>query len=148
MLDCSAVVVGPGHGLSNVLQLNPPCPVLLQLVLLGVCVGPGGASSDPQAELTLQPLPLYSIPSDNVVLTCCASTPGGRIFLGGADGHVYELHYSAHDTWRQRRCYKVGKNSSIWMAKGPISGNSQLQFIRACMYFRMLMLFSMLSLLV
>jgi nuclear pore complex protein Nup155 len=31
----------------------------------------------------------------------------GRIFLGGSDGHVYEVTYLAADRWRQKRCQKV-----------------------------------------
>lgn len=92
-----------------------------EIVLLGVCParrgGGGGATagtsaSDPDGsapdEILLQPLPLYSIPTDNVVITCVASGVGGRVFLGGADGHVYELTYHAADTWRHKRISKVG----------------------------------------
>jgi nuclear pore complex protein Nup155 len=77
-------------------------------VLLGLCVGSKPTSSDPYAELELQQLPLYTLPSDNVIITCCASTPAGRIFLGGSDGHLYELTYAASDSWRHKRCQKVG----------------------------------------
>lgn len=54
-----------------------------------------------------QPLPLYAAPSDGVTMCCVAGGPGGRVFLGGADGHLYELVYAASDTWRAKRCYKV-----------------------------------------
>lgn len=70
------------------------------MVLLGVC-------STADDDLSLQPLPLYSVATDNVTMTCVATTPTGRIFMGGADGHVYELQYSANDSWRQRRCSKI-----------------------------------------
>lgn len=73
----------------------------VEVVLLGVC-NTGGDD-----DIALQPLPLYAIASDNVTMTCVATTPSGRIFLGGADGHVYELLYSANDSWRQKRCTKV-----------------------------------------
>jgi nuclear pore complex protein Nup155 len=82
-------------------------------VLLGVCIsagpggGGGGGGGDAYEALLLQPLPLYSLPSDNVIMTCVASSAAGRLFLGGADGHVYELQYAAADSWRQRRCSKV-----------------------------------------
>lgn len=98
-----------------------------QVVLLGVCCSPGGGGGlaapsaaapgggsigggggDQLEQVTLQPLPMYAVPSDSVTMTCVASTPGGRVFLGGADGHVHELLYSAGDSWRQRRCSKVG----------------------------------------
>jgi nuclear pore complex protein Nup155 len=80
-----------------------------QIVLLGVCTSPAKAGgSDAHEELSLQPMPLYSLPSDNVIMTCFASSASGRIFMGGSDGHVYELQYAATDSWRQRRCSKVG----------------------------------------
>lgn len=47
-----------------------------QIVLLGVCVGPskpGGA--DAFETLSLQAMPLYAVPSDNVVMTCAAASP-------------------------------------------------------------------------
>ncbi|KAJ9533501.1 hypothetical protein QJQ45_026553, partial [Haematococcus lacustris] len=82
-----------------------------EVVLLGVCPGrrppgPPGSRPDP-VGLTLQPLPLYSVPSDNVVMTRVVTSPQGRIFLGGADGHLYELHYAAADSWGRKRCTKV-----------------------------------------
>lgn len=54
-------------------------------MLLGVCCsrGPGG-TGDECDELTLQPLPLYSVPADNVTIVCVSPTADGRIFLGGA----------------------------------------------------------------
>jgi nuclear pore complex protein Nup155 len=77
-------------------------------VLLGVCTSPAkGGGSDAFEELSLQPMPLYSLPSDNVIMTCFAASDSGRIFLGGSDGHVYEVQYAATDSWRQRRCSKV-----------------------------------------
>ena len=58
-----------------------------EIVLLGVCCsrGPGG-SGDECEEVTLQPLPLYSVPADNVTMVTVAPTADGRIFLGGAGG--------------------------------------------------------------
>lgn len=79
----------------------------MQIVLLGVCVnpGPGGEAAE---ELTLQPLPLYACSSDNVTMCSVATTPDGRIFTGGANGLLYEIVYNSTDTWRKKRCYKVG----------------------------------------
>ncbi len=68
----------------------------MQIVLLGVSVGPG------PEDFTLQPLN-YRQPSDNVVMTCVAASAGGRIFLGGADGHLYELRYSVGGAKKVRR---------------------------------------------
>ncbi len=70
--------------------------------MLGVCT-----SGRNHEELSLQPLPLYTLPTDGVIMCCCAATASGRVFLGGADGHVYEVQYNAADKWLQRRVAKV-----------------------------------------
>lgn len=73
-----------------------------EIVLLGVC-----CSGTTYENITIQPLPLYTIPSDNIAMTSIATTTTGRIFLGGADGNLYELKYAAADSWKSKRCYKV-----------------------------------------
>jgi nuclear pore complex protein Nup155 len=80
-----------------------------EIVLLGVCcsAGAGGTGDDDCEEVTLQPLPLYSVPSDDVAMTSVACTANGRIFLGGADGNLYEIKYSAAESWRTKRCSKI-----------------------------------------
>ena len=80
-----------------------------EIVLLGVCcsAGPSGVSTDDREEITLQPLPMYSVPSDNVAMTSIACSPNGRIFLGGADGNLYEIKYTPADSWRVKRCTKI-----------------------------------------
>ena len=60
---------------------------MAQVVLMGVSVGPG------PGDATLQPLH-YRTSADGVIMTTVASTEMGRIFLGGADGHLYELKYT------------------------------------------------------
>lgn len=77
-----------------------------QLILVGVCCSGGADGSDPFAEVSLQPLPDYTIPSDGVTMTCVTCTDKGRIFLAGRDGHIYELLYSTGSGW-QKRCRKV-----------------------------------------
>lgn len=84
-----------------------------------MCCSPD-AHVDPLGEVTLQPLPLYSFPSDNVVMCSVASTPDGRIFLGGMDGHLYEVQYFPGDTWRHKRCFKVTPPLSHLF--GPVRG--------------------------
>ncbi|PSC67210.1 nuclear pore complex NUP155 [Micractinium conductrix] len=79
-----------------------------EIVLLGVCCSRGaGGNGDECEEVTLQPLPLYSVPADNVTMVTVSSSADGRIFLGGADGHLYELQYASSDSWRSKRCRKV-----------------------------------------
>jgi len=80
-----------------------------EIVLLGVCcsAGASGTGDDDCEEVTLQPLPLYSVPSDDVAMISVAKTANGRIFLGGADGNLYEIKYSAAESWRTKRCSKI-----------------------------------------
>lgn len=81
--------LGPKHPPSSIPPTARSRPRPLQIVLLGVCcsAGPGG-SGDECEELSLQPLPLYSVPADGVTMVTVAPTADGRIFLGGAGGWV------------------------------------------------------------
>ncbi|RYR17778.1 hypothetical protein Ahy_B03g062459 [Arachis hypogaea] len=78
----------------------------VELILVGVCCSGGADGSDPFAEVTLQPLPEYTVPSDGVTMTCVTCTDKGRIFLAGRDSHIYELLYSTGSGW-QKRCRKI-----------------------------------------
>ena len=49
-------------------------------MLVGVCCSGGGDETDPFAEVSLQPLPEYTIQSDGVTITCIACTDRGHIF--------------------------------------------------------------------
>jgi nuclear pore complex protein Nup155 len=64
-------------------------------------------------EITLQSLPLYVTSSDNITMVCITSTAKGEIYLGGADGHLYELQYAVGERWRQKRCTKVCHTGGI-----------------------------------
>eukprot|EP00798_Chlamydomonas_sp_ICE-L_P007357 gene7357-480_t len=74
---------------------------------------PISASANAHEEVSLQPLPGYSVPSDNVITSCVTGSAGGRIFLGGSDGHVYELLYNPSESWRKKRCTKVRVTGGI-----------------------------------
>ncbi|KAL8258280.1 hypothetical protein R6Q59_030321 [Mikania micrantha] len=78
----------------------------VELLLVGVCCSGSGDGSDPYAEVSLQPLPEYTIPSDGVTMTCISCTNRGHIFLAGRDGHIYELHYTTGSGW-YKQCRKV-----------------------------------------
>ncbi|KAI3996591.1 hypothetical protein MKX01_009423 [Papaver californicum] len=78
----------------------------LELILVGVFCAGGGDGMDPYAEVSLQPLPEYTIPSDGVTMTCVTCTKKGDIFLAGRDGHVYEMQYTTGAGWN-KRCRKV-----------------------------------------
>ncbi|KAF5201025.1 Nuclear pore complex protein [Thalictrum thalictroides] len=77
-----------------------------ELILVGVCCTGSGDGTDPYAEVSLQPLPEYTIPSDGVTMTCFTCTSKGHIYLAGRDGHVYELQYTTGSGW-QKHCRKV-----------------------------------------
>ncbi|XP_057777560.1 nuclear pore complex protein NUP155-like isoform X1 [Salvia miltiorrhiza] len=78
----------------------------VELILVGVCCSGSSDGTDPYAEVSLQPLPEYTIPSDGVTMTCITCTDRGHIFLAGRDGHVYELQYTTGSGW-QKRCRKI-----------------------------------------
>ncbi|GMJ13372.1 nucleoporin 155 [Hibiscus trionum] len=78
----------------------------VELIIVGVCCSGGGDNTDPYAEVSLQSLPEYTIPSDGVTMTCITCTDKGRIFMAGRDGHIYELHYTTGSGWH-KRCRKV-----------------------------------------
>ncbi|KAF8095111.1 hypothetical protein N665_0341s0035 [Sinapis alba] len=78
----------------------------VELVLVGVCCTEGPDGRDPYAEISVQPLPDYTISSDGVAMTCVTCTSKGRIFMSGRDGHIYELLYTTGSGWH-KRCRKV-----------------------------------------
>lgn len=78
----------------------------VELFLIGVCCTASGDGTDPYAEISLQPLPEYTIPSDGVTMTCIVTTERGHIYLAGRDGHIYEIQYTTGSGWR-KRCRKV-----------------------------------------
>ncbi|WOK93164.1 nuclear pore complex protein [Canna indica] len=84
----------------------------IELILIGVCCTASGDGSDPYAEISLQPLPEYRIPSDGVTMTCIACTDKGHIFLAGRDGHIYEMQYSTGSVWH-KRCRKLCLTSGL-----------------------------------
>ena len=77
----------------------------LQVQLIRVFYDPKKAATG--EDVRLRPAPQYSVPSDNMVMVSVASTPSGRIFMGGTDGNLYELDYRAKDSWRTKRIQKV-----------------------------------------
>jgi nuclear pore complex protein Nup155 len=58
--------------------------------------------------MTLTPLSNYSVQTDAVSMTACAHSASGAIFLGGADGHMYEIDYGKHG-----RCRKVNVTQTM-----------------------------------
>lgn len=84
----------------------------VELILVGVCCSGAGDGTDPYAEISLQPLPEYTVPSDGVTMTCITCSDKGRIFLAGRDGNIYELQYTTGSGW-YKRCRKVCLTASV-----------------------------------
>ena len=84
----------------------------VEVVLVGCAFGDGAEGTTYDDPLTLHPLN-YSCTTDDVVAKDIASTEDGRIFFAGDDESLYEIEYSATDTWRQRRCRKVCHHSAL-----------------------------------
>ena len=76
----------------------------------------GSLGHDEFAEMHLHPNPVYSIPSDNVYMSCMAGTQSGRIFLGGKDGCVYEVAYQVS------KLYCLGVMLGIQVCNGRCGG--------------------------
>jgi nuclear pore complex protein Nup155 len=73
-----------------------------EISFIGVC-----HDGDDFEEIILEKLSQYTVSSDNVSMISVSSNKNGRVFLGGADGNLYEITYAAKDTWRTKRCLKV-----------------------------------------
>lgn len=63
-------------------------------------------------ELLLLPEPVFTLSADGAPATCVVGSASGRIFLGGRDGCLYEIVYSAGSSWFGSRCRKVNHSSS------------------------------------
>jgi nuclear pore complex protein Nup155 len=49
----------------------------------------------PRLQMMLSVLPNYVVATGGVIVSTVTSLSNGRIFLGAADGHIYELLYKA-----------------------------------------------------
>ena len=90
----------------------------VEVTLVGVVVqSRGGRASmihdGANDSISLQPLPLYSVATDAVMMSSINTTSDGRIFMGGEDGNLYELLYSASDNWRSKRCSLICHSSRV-----------------------------------
>lgn len=65
-------------------------------------------------DLLLIPEPIFSLPTDNVVMNIIQGTDSGRLFLGGKDGCLYEIFYQATETWYSKKCKKMNHSRSTF----------------------------------
>ena len=85
----------------------------VEVVLLAI-------SLDLQGSTYKMSPPLYSVPTDNVIMVKVVGSQSGRIFMAGNNGNMYELDYqSSEGTWArlfgagpQHKCQKI--NHSAW----------------------------------
>ncbi|PRP83643.1 nucleoporin [Planoprotostelium fungivorum] len=54
----------------------------------------------------------YSVASDDVQMTKIVGTKEGRIFMGGLDGHLYEILYGVKEHFFQKKCRKICHTSN------------------------------------
>ena len=122
--DAPVEYTGEDQAICAVGLVRPPSGVFIQAVqyvlvvatsvdiaLVGLCGN--GSLADPLRSIAFFSLPMYSVPSDGVMITSVATTKHGRVFLGGQDGHLYELKYSGTDTWMSKRCTKICHTAGI-----------------------------------
>ncbi|XP_010932548.2 nuclear pore complex protein NUP155 isoform X1 [Elaeis guineensis] len=104
---CAVGLVRPKPGIFlEAIQYLLVLATPVELILIGVFCTGNEDGTDRYAELSLQPLPEYTIASDGVIMTCMTCTDRGRIFLAGRDGHIYEMQYSTGSGWH-KCCRKV-----------------------------------------
>lgn len=58
--------------------------------------------------------PLFTIPTDNILMTVIAGTTDGRIFLGGKEGSLFEAAYQGPGSWFSKKSWKTNHSSSIF----------------------------------
>jgi len=76
----------------------------VEIVILGV--------SFAGDEMQLVPEPLYTLPADQLHTSCIVGGVGGRIFMGGRDGHLHEFCYQQQEGWWGKKTSRVCHTSS------------------------------------
>ncbi|KAJ3128459.1 hypothetical protein HK098_004354 [Nowakowskiella sp. JEL0407] len=89
----------------------------LEVILLGVTLEV--KSSNLGADKYCANMQLYvtgmTVPTDDILICSISGTDSGRIFLGGKNGHLYELQYQAEEGWFTKRCQKIDQFSALYM---------------------------------
>ncbi|XP_008546864.1 nuclear pore complex protein Nup155 [Microplitis demolitor] len=85
----------------------------VEITVLGVTLM--DTNDGTQGEIQLVPEPIFTVTTDGVAVTTIANTSSGRIFLGGRNGSLYEIHYQAESSWFGKRCKKINHS------EGPLS---------------------------
>lgn len=74
----------------------------VDIIVLGVTFG----EKDLFSEIQLIPEPVFTLPTDGVVVSTILGTEMGRIFLGSKEGNLFEIYYQAESGWFGKRCKK------------------------------------------
>ena len=111
ILNVAMVTPKPGllqPHIVHLLALSTP----VEVVLLG--------ASFVGEEMQLVPETLFSLPCDQLHTSCLVGGVGGRIFMGGRDGHLYEFYYQHQERWWGKKTTKVCHTSSnlSWILPG------------------------------
>jgi len=111
ILNVAMVTPKPGilqPHIVHLLALSTP----VEVVLLGV--------SFSGEEMQLVPEPLFTLPCDQLHTSCLVGGVGGRIFMGGRDGHLYEFSYQHQEGWWGKKTTKICHTSSnlSWILPG------------------------------
>ncbi|XP_038977739.1 nuclear pore complex protein NUP155-like isoform X1 [Phoenix dactylifera] len=127
---CAVGLVRPKPGIFvEAIQYLLVLATPVELILVGVFCTGNEDGTDRYAELSLQPLPEYTIASDGVIMTCITCTDRGRIFLAGRDGHIYEMQYSTGSGWHKccrKVCLTAGLGSLVsrWVLSNALKFGS------------------------
>lgn len=62
----------------------------------------------------IMPEPLFTIPTDNILMGVIAGTNDGRIFLGGKEGSLCEVAYQGPSSWFGKKSWKTNHSTSIF----------------------------------
>lgn len=85
-----------------------------EIVILGMLVPDQDSDSnnEGQEEIQLVNKILYSVSTDGITMPTIKGSSTGRIFLGGADGNLYEIEYQRDSSWFSKSCRKVNLTQS------------------------------------
>lgn len=68
---------------------------IAEIVVLGVTFAP--STNGPIEEIQLISDPVFTIPTDGVIVSTIAGSKNGRLFFGTKDGSLYEITYQVNN---------------------------------------------------
>nr|XP_027201714.1 nuclear pore complex protein Nup155-like [Dermatophagoides pteronyssinus] len=104
-----------------------------EIILLGITFSDLNNPDGDLGDLLVMPDPLFTIPTDNVEVKVIQSTDDGRIFFGGNDGSLYEIHYQSDNGWfGGQSCHKINHSISSFAFLVPkiLKNSKQIPIIQ------------------